>query len=181
MEKDYALRWLINRTLKSTVGTNGMKGQIMVTTNRISDSELRQRVSNWQVISTDGAPLSVLPVAIGQQVFCSDVYTGSIISLLSDSEGWVDAIVVQTRGLWRHKVIVPFDWIEKITEEKVYLSIGKSELRELSPYRSDAALTAAVNKALWEMSYYVERNTDKSMLKWKTALFTCMDMFLYHP
>jgi osmotically-inducible protein OsmY len=127
-----------------------MKGQIMVTTNRISDSELRQRVSNWQVISTDGAPLSVLPVAIGQQVFCSDGYTGSIISLLSDSEGWVDAIVVQTRGLWRHKVIVPFDWIEKITEEKVYLSIGKSELRKLSPYRSDAALTAAVNKALWE-------------------------------
>lgn len=122
----------------------------MVTTNRISDSELRQRVSNWQVISTDGAPLSVLPVAIGQQVFCSDGYTGSIISLLSDSEGWVDAIVVQTRGLWRHKVIVPFDWIEKITEEKVYLSIGKSELRKLSPYRSDAALTAAVNKALWE-------------------------------
>lgn len=150
MEKDYALRWLINRTLKSTVVTNGMKGQIMVTTNRISDSELRQRVSNWQVISTDGAPLSVLPVAIGQQVFCSDGYTGSIISLLSDSEGWVDAIVVQTRGLWRHKVIVPFDWIEKITEEKVYLSIGKSELRKLSPYRSDAALTAAVNKALWE-------------------------------
>lgn len=122
----------------------------MVTTNRISDSELRQRVSNWQVISTDGAPLSVLPVAIGQQVFCSDGYTGSIISLLSDSEGWVDAIVVQTRGLWRHNVIVPFDWIEKITEEKVYLSIGKSELRKLSPYRSDAALTAAVNKALWE-------------------------------
>lgn len=122
----------------------------MVTTNRISDSELRQRVSNWQVISTDGAPLSVLPVAIGQQVFCSDGYTGSIISLLSDSEGWVDAIVVQTRGLWRHKVIVPFDWIEKNTEEKVYLSIGKSELRKLSPYRSDAALTAAVNKALWE-------------------------------
>lgn len=150
MEKDYALRWLINRTLKSTVVSNGMKGQIMVTTNRISDSELRQRVSNWQVISTDGAPLSVLPVAIGQQVFCSDGYTGSIISLLSDSEGWVDAIVVQTRGLWRHKVIVPFDWIEKITEEKVYLSIGKSELRKLSPYRSDAALTAAVNKALWE-------------------------------
>lgn len=150
MEKDYALRWLINRTLKSTVVTNGMKGQIIVTTNRISDSELRQRVSNWQVISTDGAPLSVLPVAIGQQVFCSDGYTGSIISLLSDSEGWVDAIVVQTRGLWRHKVIVPFDWIEKNTEEKVYLSIGKSELRKLSPYRSDAALTAAVNKALWE-------------------------------
>ena len=122
----------------------------MVTTNRISDSELRQRVSNWQVISTDGAPLSVLPVAIGQQVFCSDGYAGSIISLLSDSEGWVDAIVVQIRGLWRHKVIVPFDWIEQITEEKVYLSIGKSQLRKLSPYRSDAALTASVNKALWE-------------------------------
>jgi osmotically-inducible protein OsmY len=150
MEKDYALRWLINRTLKSTVATNGMKGQIMVTTNRISDSELRQRVSNWQVISTGGAPLSVLPVAIGQQVFCSDGYTGSIISLLSDSEGWVDAIVVQTRGLWRHKVIVPFDWIEKITEEKVYISIGNRELKKLPPYRSDAALTAAVNKALWE-------------------------------
>lgn len=150
MEKDYALRWLINWTLKGTVVTNSMKKQIMVTTNRISDSELRQRLSNWQVISTDGAPLSVLPVAIGQQVFCRDGYAGSIISLLSDSEGWVDAIVVQIRGLGRHKVIVPFDWIEKITEEKVYISIGNSELKKLRPYRSDAALTAAVNKALWE-------------------------------
>lgn len=122
----------------------------MVTTNRISDSELSQRVSNWQVISTDGAPLSVLPVAIGQQVFCSDGYTGSIISLLSDTEGWVDGIVVQIRGLWRPKVIVPFDWIEKITEEKVHLSIGKSELKKLTPYRSDSALAAGVGKALWD-------------------------------
>jgi osmotically-inducible protein OsmY len=129
-----------------------MKGQIMVTTSRISDSELRQRLSNWQVISTDGSPLSVLPVAIGQQVFCSDGHAGSIISLLSDSEGWVDAIVVQIRGLWRRKVIVPFDWIEKIAEEKVYLSIGKSELKKLSPYRSDAALTAAVYQSLWKDS-----------------------------
>jgi osmotically-inducible protein OsmY len=150
MEKNYALRRLINRTLKSTVVLNGMKGQIMVTTNRIPDFELKQRISNWRVISTDGAPLSVLPIAVGQKVFCSDEYAGSIISLLSDSEGWVDAIVVQIRGLWRHKVIVPFDWIEKITEEKVYLSIGKSELKKLTPYRSDAALTAAVNKALWD-------------------------------
>lgn len=122
----------------------------MVTTNRISDSELSQRVSNWQVISTDGAPLSVLPVAIGQQVFCSDGHTGSIISLLSDTEGWVDAIVVQIRGLWRPKVIVPFDWIEKINEEKVYLSIGKSELKELTPYLSDSVLAAGVGKALWD-------------------------------
>ena len=122
----------------------------MVTTNRISDSELSQRVSNWQVISTDGAPLSVLPVAIGQQVFCSDGYTGSIISLLSDTEGWVDGIVVQIRGLWRPKVIVPFDWIEKITEEKVHLSIGKSELKKLTPYRSDSVLAAGVGKALWD-------------------------------
>jgi len=122
----------------------------MITTNRNPNFEVNQRVSNWQVISTDGAPLSVLPVAIGQRVFCSDEYAGSIISLLSASEGWVDAIVVQIRGLWRHKVIVPFDWIEKITEEKVYLSIRKSELKKLSPYRSDDALTASVNKALWD-------------------------------
>lgn len=122
----------------------------MVTTNRFSDSELSQRVSNWQVISTDGALLSVLPVAIGQQVFCSDGHTGSIISLLSDTEGWVDAIVVQIRGLWRPKVIVPFDWIEKIDGEKVYLFIGKSELKNLTPYRSDSALTADVDKALWD-------------------------------
>ena len=121
----------------------------MVTTNRTPDFELKQRVSNWRVISTDGAPLSVLPIAVGQQVFCRDGYTGSIISLLTDSEGWVDALVVQIRGLWQHKVIVPFDWIEKITEEKVYLSIRKSELKKLSPYRSDAALTTAVNQALW--------------------------------
>jgi osmotically-inducible protein OsmY len=112
-----------------------MKGQIMVATNRISDSERRQRVSNWQVISTDGASLSVLPVAIGQQVFCSDGDTGNINSLLSD---------------WQRKVIVPFDRIEKIDGEKVYLSIGKSELKNLTPYRSDSALTASIDKALWD-------------------------------
>ena len=122
----------------------------MITTNRNPNFELNQRVSNWQVISTDGAHLSVLPVTVGQQVFCSDEYAGSIISLLSDSEGWVDAIVVQIRGLWRHKIIVPFDWIEKITDEKVYLSTGKRELKNLTPYRSDAALTASVNKGLWK-------------------------------
>ncbi len=122
----------------------------MVTTNRNPDFELTQQVSNWRVISTDGAPLSVLPVAIGQRVFCSDGYTGSIISLLSDSEGWVDAIVVQIRGLWQRKVIVPFDRIEKINGEEVYLSIGKSELKKLTPYRSDSALTTGVGKALWD-------------------------------
>lgn len=149
MEKDYALRSLLNRTLKTTVVSNDMKGQIMITTNRNPNFELDQRLSNWQGMSTDETPLSVLPIAVGQQVFCSDEYAGSIISLLSDSERWVDAVVVQIRGLWRHKVIVPFDRIEKITEEKVYLSIGKSQLKKLPPYRSDAALTAAVIKALW--------------------------------
>lgn len=150
MEKDYALVWLINRRLKSRVVSNDMKGQIMVTTNRNRNFLPTQQVSSRQVISTDGAPHSVPPIAIGQRVFSSDGYTGSIFSLLFDSEGRVDAIVVQIRGFWLRKVIVPFEWIEKITEEKVHLSIGKSELKRLTPYRSDSALTADVSKALWD-------------------------------
>lgn len=122
----------------------------MVTTNRNPDFLLTQQVSSRPVISLDGAPRSTSPIAIGQRVFSSDGYAGSVISLLSDSEGWVDAIVVQIRGLWRRKVIVPFNWIEKINEEKVYLLIGKSELKKLPPYRSDDALAAGVDKALWE-------------------------------
>lgn len=149
MEEGYALGWLINRRLKSRVVSNNMKGQIMVTSNRNPDFVFTQQVSSRRVISTDGAPRSVPPIAIGQRVFCSDGYAGSIISLLSDPEGWVDAIVVQIRSLWRRQVIVPFEWIEKITEEKIHLSIGKNELRNLTPYRSDSALTAGVRKALW--------------------------------
>jgi osmotically-inducible protein OsmY len=125
-----------------------MKEQFMVTTNRIP--ELEQQASSWQVLSRDGAPLSGLPIAVGQRVFCGDEYAGSIISLFYDSDGWVDAVVVQIRGLWRHKVIVPLDCIEKISGEKVSLFIGKSELTKLPPYRSDAALTAGINKALWQ-------------------------------
>lgn len=121
----------------------------MVTSNRNPDFVFTQQVLSRRVISTDGAPRSVPPIAIGQRVFCSDGYAGSIISLLSDPEGWVDAIVVQIRSLWRRKVIVPFEWIEKITEGKIHLSIGKNELRNLTPYRSDSALTAGVRKALW--------------------------------
>jgi hypothetical protein len=104
-----------------------MKGQIMVTTNRNPDFLLTQQVSSRPVISSDGAPRSISPIAIGQRVFSSDGYAGSVISLLSDSEGWVDAIVVQIRSLWRRKVIVPFNWIEKIAEKNIYLSIGKSK------------------------------------------------------
>ena len=148
MEKDYALGWLINWRLKSRVVSNNMKGQIMVTTNRNPDFLLTQQVSSRPVISADVAPRSAPPIAIGQRVFSSDGYTGGIFSLLSDSEGRVDAIVVQIRGLWRRKVIVPFDWIEKITKDKAHLSIGKSELKKLTPYRSDSALAAGVGKAL---------------------------------
>jgi hypothetical protein len=79
----------------------------MTITDRILDIALQQPVSNWRVISTDGEPISALPIAVGQQVFCDDGYPGKITYLLSSRDGWVGAFAVRTRGWSRRQAIIP--------------------------------------------------------------------------
>src|SRR5574339_142546 len=119
----------------------------MTLTDKFPDIKLQQPVSNWQVISTDGAPISVLPIAVGQQVFCSDGHPGWITHLLPSRGGWIGAFVIQTRGWWRRKVVIPIDYIDHIDGENVYLSLTKPDLKKLPTYRPDPILVAAVLQA----------------------------------
>jgi osmotically-inducible protein OsmY len=122
----------------------------MTITNKFPDIKLQQPVSNWQVISTDRTPVSVLPIAVGQQVFCSDGHLGWITHLLPSRDGWIGAFVIQTRGWWRRRVVIPIDRIHHIDGENVYLSVTKTDLKKLPTYRPDDILVAAVIQALWE-------------------------------
>ena len=122
----------------------------MSITNKFPDIELQQPVSNWQVIRTDGPPISVLFLAVGQQVFSSDGHPGRVTHLLPDIDGRIGAFVIQTRGWWRRKVVIPINYIDHIAEEIVYLSISKADLKQLPTYRADDIVVAAIIQALWE-------------------------------
>lgn len=113
------------------------------------DMKLQQPGSNWQVISIDRTPVSVLPIAVGQNVIFSDGSPGNITHLLADKGGRLERFVVQTRGWSRRKVIIPIDRIEQIAGEDVYLSISKNDLKRLPTYRPDDVLVAHVNHVLW--------------------------------
>ena len=122
----------------------------MSITNKFPDIKLQQPGSTWQVISTDSSPVSVLSIAVGQQVVSSDGHSGRVTHLLPDIDGQIGAFVIQTRGWWRRKVVIPIDYIDHIEEEIVYLSISKGGLKKLPTYRADNILVAAVIQALWE-------------------------------
>jgi osmotically-inducible protein OsmY len=121
----------------------------MTLINKFPNIKLQQPVPNWQVISTDRTPVSVLPIAIGKNVIFSDGYSGKITHLLADKDGRLERFVIQTRGWSRRKVIIPIESIEHIDEEAVYLSIAKYDLKRLPTYRPDDVLVAHVSHVLW--------------------------------
>lgn len=122
----------------------------MTFTNKSPGLDLHHPVPNWRVVSTDGTAISVLPIAVGQQVFCSDGHPGWITHLLPNKDGWIGAFVIQTRGWWRRKVVIPIDYIDFVDEENVYLSVNRIELKKLPTYHPDNVLVALVLQALWE-------------------------------
>jgi osmotically-inducible protein OsmY len=122
----------------------------MTFTNKSLDLELYQPMPNWRVMSTDGAAMSVLPIAVGQKVFTSDGHSGWVTHLLPNMDGWIGAFVIQTRGWWRRKVVITLDYIDFVDEENVYLSVSRIELKKLPTYRPDNVLVALVLQALWE-------------------------------
>lgn len=130
----------------------------MTTTDKFPNISLRQSVPNWQLVSTDGTPVSVLPISVGQHVLSSDGHPGWITHLLPSRDGWIGAFVIQTRGWWRRKVVIPIDYIDRIDRDNVYLSVTKNDLKKLPTYRPDNILVALVNQALWEDTVF--RRTD---------------------
>jgi osmotically-inducible protein OsmY len=122
----------------------------MTLTDKFPDIKLEQPVSNWQVMSPVEAPISVLSIAVGQQVLCNDGHPGWITHLLPSRDGWIGAFAIQTRGWWRRKVVIPIDCIDHIDGETVYLSLTKPDLKKLPTYRPDDVLVGAVLQSLWE-------------------------------
>src|SRR5690349_8785163 len=107
----------------------------MTIKNNFPAIKLQQPVANWQVISTDRTPVSVLPIDVRQNVIFSDGNSGKITHLLTDKAGQLVRFVIQTRGWSRRKVIIPMESIEHIDGEDVYLSIAKYDLKRLPTYR----------------------------------------------
>ena len=134
----------------------------MTIKNKLTDIKLQQPVLNWQVTSTDRTPITVLPIAVGQNVILSDGYSGKITHLLADKEVRLEVFVIQTRGWPRRKVIIPIDRIEHIDGEDVYLSIAKYDLKRLPTYRPDDVLVAHVNHVLWADT--ILRRTDNRQI-----------------
>lgn len=122
----------------------------MTTTDRIPDAEAKQVMPHWRVIGAEETPISVLPIAVGQQVFSRDGHPGTVTRLLPSKDRWIGAFAIQTRGWWRRKVVIPIDYIDRIEGENVYLSVSKRDLKKLPTYRPDTVLVPAVIQALWE-------------------------------
>lgn len=121
----------------------------MPMTNKFPDVKRQQPVLNWQV-STDTDRISVQPIAVGQPVVLSDGHPGWITQLLPNSDGGTGAFVIQTRGWWRRKVVIPIDYLDHTAGETVYLSLTKGDLKKLPTYRPDHVLVALVRQSLWE-------------------------------
>jgi hypothetical protein len=90
------------------------------------------------------------PVAPGQKVYCRDGYAGKVVSLRPSPEKKHQCFVVQTGFLFRHRYIVPCEWLDRIEAGRVYLSAKKDNLRALPEERPDPILVIEVERALRE-------------------------------
>src|SRR5918995_2544912 len=103
----------------------------MSITNKFLDLKVKQSVLNWQGLNPTQVRSLVLPIAVGQQVVLSDGHPGWITHLLPDRDGWIETFVIQTRGWWRRRVVIPMEYIDHIDGETVYLALAKIELKNL--------------------------------------------------
>jgi hypothetical protein len=84
----------------------------------------------------------------GQTVYCQDGYAGEVAALRLHSEMKYRSLVVQTGLFFRHRYIVPSEWIEKIESDGVYLSANKEDLKALPQERPDPILVIEVQRGL---------------------------------
>jgi osmotically-inducible protein OsmY len=64
--------------------------------------------------------------------------------------GDIQTFIVQIGRFFRRRVIVPYEWVDRIEEESVYLSANKDDLQALPDERPDSTLVVEVERALWE-------------------------------
>lgn len=91
-----------------------------------------------------------LPLLSGQKVYCQDGYVGKIISLRIDHQATVKNFAVQTGRFIPRKWIVPFEWVDRVEGESVFLSAKKNEITNLPESRPDSNLVKDVELAVWE-------------------------------
>jgi hypothetical protein len=87
---------------------------------------------------------------LGQKVYCQDGYAGEVAALRLHSEKKYRSLVVQTGLFFRHRYIVPSEWVEKIETDRVYLSAEKEQLKALPQERPDPILVIEVQRKLRE-------------------------------
>jgi osmotically-inducible protein OsmY/sporulation protein YlmC with PRC-barrel domain len=85
----------------------------------------------------------------GWQVFCRDEHVGQVSLALLDSGGRVSGFVMHIGHLPGRDVIVPVDWVNKVDQHNVYLSVDRSALKDQPDYYPDEAIASEVNDALW--------------------------------
>ncbi len=118
--------------------------------------DIRQAPTVWRVsedkkISYQNLHTFIaLPLQPGQKMYCRDGYAGKIIALRNDPQGNVQNFVVQLGCFFRRRSIVPFEWVDRIEAESVYLSTKKDDLKSLPEERPDSTLVTEVEIALWE-------------------------------
>jgi osmotically-inducible protein OsmY len=87
---------------------------------------------------------------VGQKVYCEDGYVGKVIALRLNPEGDLRTFVVQVGRFFRRRFVVPYEWVDRIEAESVYLSAKKDDLKTLPEERPDSTLVVEVERALWE-------------------------------
>jgi osmotically-inducible protein OsmY len=90
------------------------------------------------------------PLEPGQKVYCGDGYAGKVVALRPSPEKKHQSFVVETGMLFRHRYIVPCEWLDRIEADRVYLSAKKDDLRALPEERPDPILVIEVKRALRE-------------------------------
>ena len=98
-----------------------------------------------------GEGASGRPLTAGQRVVTRDGEAGRLHLILVDPSTQNATHFVVRRGVLRHRdIIVPVDWAEEITDDRVLLHVGLDELERLPDYRPDEEITADVSEVVWD-------------------------------
>ena len=143
---------VIAQSSENEVRLNISREQVEALPEYLPDSEFVVNGRNYEVED------ELLIVQAGQRVFCREEPAGWVALLLLEPGGRVTGFVLHTGPLIGRNLIVPITWVHQVDGNRVYLSVGKKDLRGLHDYGLDDALMVDVKNALW--SDEILRNTD---------------------
>ena len=90
------------------------------------------------------------PLRAGQRVVATDGDVGDLDVVLVDPRtDRASGFVVRKGRLIVRDVIVPIDWVQSVTRDRINLSVPRARLEGLPEYRPDEEITRDVLDALW--------------------------------